>query len=150
MCIDINPKVRVFSFKWLLIHDLLNSIHIWLLWVYMMAMLQFIICKPNQVLLFTNHPHKMESTEMLFGRLGTLKLVFVDILWIKPTYLKVVWAEDNLDGYLNFYSASADGRVTNWTIVKNNLWFSDILEIPFNKHLAHLENVNFTVSGWVI
>ena len=28
------------------------------------------------------------------------------------------WVQDNLDGYLNFYSVAGDGRVTNWTIVK--------------------------------
>ena len=32
--------------------------------------------------------------------------------------IQVKWVSDNLDGYLNFYSISGDGRVTNWTIVK--------------------------------
>ena len=54
---------------------------------------------------------------------------------------QVKWAPDNLDGYLNFFSISADGRVTNWTIVKSKLWSNDILEIPFSKPLSNLENV---------
>ena len=56
-------------------------------------------------------------------------------------FSQVKWAPDNLDGYLNFFSISADGRVTNWTIVKSKLWSNDILEIPFCKPLANLENV---------
>ena len=50
-----------------------------------------------------------------------------DIVW------QVKWAKDNLDGYLNFYSVSGDGRVTNWTIVKTALWFTDTLNITFSK-----------------
>ena len=52
-----------------------------------------------------------------------------DIVW------QVKWARDNLDGYLNFYSVSGDGRVTNWTIVKTALWFTDTLNITFSKTL---------------
>ena len=40
-----------------------------------------------------------------------------------------------MDGYLNFYSVSGDGRVTNWTIVKTSLWNTDILNITFTKQL---------------
>ena len=49
--------------------------------------------------------------------------------------IQVKWAKDNLDGYLNFYSVSGDGRVTNWTIVKTALWYTDVLSITFAKHL---------------
>ena len=45
---------------------------------------------------------------------------------------------DNLDGYLNFYSVSGDGRVTNWTLVKNCLWHSDQLTISFARQLTNL------------
>ena len=48
---------------------------------------------------------------------------------------QVKWVKDNLDGYLNFYSVSGDGRVTNWTIVKTALWFTDTLNIEFTKSL---------------
>ena len=68
----------------------------------------------------------------------------------KPTYLsdaengkhkdcvwKVSWVKDNLDGYLNFYSVAGDGRVTNWTIVKTSLWYTDELQINFCKNLVN-------------
>ena len=51
--------------------------------------------------------------------------------------LQVKWAKDNLDGYLNFYSVSGDGRVTNWTIVKTALWYTDVLSITFAKALVN-------------
>ena len=52
---------------------------------------------------------------------------------------QVNWAKDNLDGYMNFYSCSGDGRVTNWTIVKTSLWFSDLLVVNFNKQLKNFK-----------
>ncbi len=57
-----------------------------------------------------------------------------DITW------QVKWAKDNLDGYLNFYSVSGDGRVTNWTIVKTALWYTDIMSITFSKHLENFSD----------
>ena len=54
--------------------------------------------------------------------------------------IQVKWAEDNLDGYLNFYSVSGDGRVTNWTIVKTALWYSDIMLITFSKNLENFSD----------
>ena len=51
--------------------------------------------------------------------------------------LKVKWDKDNLDGYLNFYSISGDGRVSNWTIVKTSLWFTDALNITFSRQLTN-------------
>ena len=53
-------------------------------------------------------------------------------------YLKVKWANDNLDGYLNLYSIAGDGRVTNWTIVKTSLWYTDTLSITFSQILQNL------------
>ena len=53
--------------------------------------------------------------------------------------MKVKWAPDDLDNYLNFYSVSGDGRVTNWTLVKSALWFNDKMLINFCKNL---ENIN--------
>ena len=49
--------------------------------------------------------------------------------------VKVKWAPDNLDGYLNFYSVSGDGRVTHWSLVKTSLWASDIQEITLSAEL---------------
>ena len=55
-------------------------------------------------------------------------------------HLQVHWAKDNLDGYMNFYSCSGDGRVTNWTLVKTSLWFSDLLVVNFTKQLKNFKN----------
>ena len=65
--------------------------------------------------------------------------------------LKVKWAPDNLDGYLNFYSVSGDGRVSNWTIVKTALWTNDTLLINFCKTLSNLgeESVTDLLMGIV-
>ena len=54
---------------------------------------------------------------------------------------QVCWAKDNLDGYLNFYSCSGDGRVTNWTIVKTSLWHSDELMVGFDKTLSNTKGL---------
>ena len=59
------------------------------------------------------------------------------ILFFYDDLIQVKWAKDNLDGYLNFYSVSGDGRVTNWMIVKTALWFNDTLNIHFNKQLSN-------------
>ena len=40
------------------------------------------------------------------------------------------WGPDDMDQHLSLYSVSADGRVTNWTIVKTDLRASVILEVP--------------------
>ena len=31
---------------------------------------------------------------------------------------QVCWQKNNLDGNINFYSVSSDGRVVNWSLVK--------------------------------
>lgn len=54
-----------------------------------------------------------------------------DVVW------QVKWVRDNLEGYLNFYSVSGDGRVTSWTIVKTCLWHTDELVITFAKELTN-------------
>ena len=54
-------------------------------------------------------------------------------------FVQVKWAEDNLDCYLNFYSVSGDGRVTNWTIVKTALWYTEVLNITFTKQLQNFK-----------
>ena len=64
-------------------------------------------------------------------------------------FVQVKWAPDNLDGYLNFYSVSADGRVTNWTLVKTALWCNDSLFITFNKALTNIgeDSISHSISG---
>ena len=72
-------------------------------------------------------------------------IFFLFIVW------QVKWAKDNLDGYLNFYSVSGDGRVSNWTIVKTALWTNDTLLINFCKTLSNLgeESVTDLLMGMV-
>jgi len=42
---------------------------------------------------------------------------------------EVCWQEEDLAKNLNFFSISSDGRVTLWTLGKNNLEFSDVMEL---------------------
>ena len=42
---------------------------------------------------------------------------------------QVKWQKDDLDGNLNFFSVSADGRVVQWIIVKVLKYFHVILQI---------------------
>ncbi len=39
------------------------------------------------------------------------------------------WQKNDMDGNLNFYSVSADGRVVTWKLVKNELQFQDALTL---------------------
>ena len=68
---------------------------------------------------------------------GMSTIIFITIF--TNLYRQVYWAPDNLDGYQNFYSCSSDGRVTNWTIVKNVLWHCDQLCIDFDRPLRNIE-----------
>ena len=52
--------------------------------------------------------------------------------------LQVKWAKDDLDGYLNLHSVSGDGRVTNWTIIKTILTFTDVFQLSFTKDLKNM------------
>ena len=63
----------------------------------------------------------------------------VNLWYIYGTFncanLQVKWSTDDLDGRLNLYSVSGDGRVTNWTIIKNFLTYSDVFKLNFTRHL---------------
>ena len=48
------------------------------------------------------------------------------------------WAPDDLDGYLNFYSVSGDGRVINWTLVKCLMRFTEKLYIKLDLKLDNI------------
>ena len=52
-----------------------------------------------------------------------------DVVW------QVKWVKDNLDGYLNFFSISGDGRVTNWTIMESNMLATHVVLLPFQSSL---------------
>ena len=56
-----------------------------------------------------------------------------DVVW------QVRWAPDTLEGYLTFFSVSADGMVTQWTLVKTNMTASNILSINFSRTLLNLD-----------
>uniref|UniRef100_A0AAQ5YVT1 Dynein, axonemal, intermediate chain 1, paralog 2 n=1 Tax=Amphiprion ocellaris TaxID=80972 RepID=A0AAQ5YVT1_AMPOC len=43
---------------------------------------------------------------------------------------QVCWQNDDMDSNHNFYSVSSDGRVVSWTLVKNELVFTDIIRLP--------------------
>ncbi|XP_068450790.1 dynein, axonemal, intermediate chain 1, paralog 2 [Clinocottus analis] len=42
---------------------------------------------------------------------------------------QVRWQNDDMDNNHNFYSVSSDGRVVSWTLVKNELVFTDIITL---------------------
>ncbi|XP_068576512.1 dynein, axonemal, intermediate chain 1, paralog 2 isoform X2 [Cebidichthys violaceus] len=42
---------------------------------------------------------------------------------------QVRWQRDDMDNNHNFYSVSSDGRVVSWTLVKNELVFTDIIRL---------------------
>nr|XP_057915645.1 dynein axonemal intermediate chain 1-like isoform X1 [Doryrhamphus excisus] len=42
---------------------------------------------------------------------------------------QVRWQNDDMDNNHNFYSVSSDGRVVSWTLIKNELVFSDAIKL---------------------
>ncbi|KAJ7999770.1 hypothetical protein DPEC_G00197860 [Dallia pectoralis] len=42
---------------------------------------------------------------------------------------QVRWQKDDMDNHHNFFSVSSDGRVVSWTLVKNELVFTDIVKL---------------------
>lgn len=42
---------------------------------------------------------------------------------------QVKWQKDDLDNNMNFFSVSSDGRITQWTIVKSELRYTDIITL---------------------
>ncbi|CAJ1051534.1 dynein%2C axonemal, intermediate chain 1, paralog 2 [Xyrichtys novacula] len=42
---------------------------------------------------------------------------------------QVRWQSDDMDNNHNFYSVSSDGRVVSWTLIKNELVFTDIITL---------------------
>ncbi|XP_078139734.1 dynein intermediate chain 2, ciliary-like [Centroberyx gerrardi] len=45
---------------------------------------------------------------------------------------QVRWPNDDMDNNHNFYSVSSDGRVVSWTLVKNELVFTDIIKLSMD------------------
>ncbi|KAK2872567.1 hypothetical protein Q8A67_022464 [Cirrhinus molitorella] len=48
----------------------------------------------------------------------------------KGAVMQVKWQKDDLDSNHNFISVSADGRLVSWTLVKNELVFTDMIKLP--------------------
>ena len=48
------------------------------------------------------------------------------------TVWQVCWQENDLDNQMTFYSLSSDGRVTCWTLAKNELHSTDIILIKLS------------------
>ncbi|KAM9451343.1 dynein, axonemal, intermediate chain 1, paralog 2 [Clarias gariepinus] len=42
---------------------------------------------------------------------------------------QIKWQNDDIDKNHNFFSVSSDGRVVSWTLVKNELLFTDIIQL---------------------
>ncbi|XP_029437188.1 dynein intermediate chain 1, axonemal [Rhinatrema bivittatum] len=42
---------------------------------------------------------------------------------------QVKWQKNDMDNNLNFYSVSSDGRVVSWTLIKNELVYTDIIRM---------------------
>ena len=47
------------------------------------------------------------------------------------TVWSVKWAQDNMDGHLNFYSVSSDGSVINWTVLSSYLVPNIVITVPY-------------------
>ncbi|KAI8806509.1 WD40-repeat-containing domain protein [Cladochytrium replicatum] len=48
---------------------------------------------------------------------------------------QICWQKDDLDENMNFSSVSSDGRVTQWTLVKNELVYTDIIKLEHQSAL---------------
>ncbi|CAF2123128.1 unnamed protein product [Rotaria magnacalcarata] len=46
---------------------------------------------------------------------------------------QVSWQKDDLDNNLNFFSVSSDGRVVCWTLIKNDLTYTDVVQLKLEK-----------------
>ncbi|KAI8835650.1 WD40-repeat-containing domain protein [Chytriomyces cf. hyalinus JEL632] len=46
---------------------------------------------------------------------------------------QVCWQKDDLDDNANFFSVSSDGRVAQWTLLQNELIYTDVIRLRFNE-----------------
>lgn len=61
---------------------------------------------------------------------------------------QVRWQKEDLDNNLNFFSVSSDGRITAWTLIKNELHHMDVIQLNTNNLLADpLEGTQLATSG---
>ena len=45
---------------------------------------------------------------------------------------QISWQKDDLDDNLNFFSISSDGRITQWTLLKNELIHTDVIALKYD------------------
>ncbi|KAJ3065806.1 hypothetical protein HK102_007808, partial [Quaeritorhiza haematococci] len=57
------------------------------------------------------------------GRAG----IHTDPVW------QVCWQKDDLDNNPNFFSVSSDGRITQWTILKNEIVYTDVIKLRYDE-----------------
>ncbi|KAM4710524.1 LOW QUALITY PROTEIN: dynein axonemal intermediate chain 1 [Discoglossus pictus] len=61
---------------------------------------------------------------------------------------QVKWQKDDMDKNMNFFSVSSDGRVVSWTIVKNELVYTDIIRLSANGSSGHgPERLQLQING---
>ena len=62
---------------------------------------------------------------------------------------QVCWQKDDLDENLNFFSVSSDGRVTQWTLLKNELLHTDVISLKHDPTLPGIseEEKLFSLAG---
>ncbi|KAJ3105764.1 cytoplasmic dynein with WD40 domain [Phlyctochytrium planicorne] len=46
---------------------------------------------------------------------------------------QVCWQKDDLDDNANFFSISSDGRVAQWTLLQNELVYTDVIRLRYDK-----------------
>ena len=85
-----------------------------------------------------------------------------------PLPSQVCWQNNDMDGNMNFYSVSSDGRVVMWKLVKNELQYQDAVQLKIpgasvdgpegiqQQALSelvthvHVHNVTFSPNYWII
>ncbi|XP_074651802.1 dynein intermediate chain 2, ciliary-like [Tubulanus polymorphus] len=61
---------------------------------------------------------------------------------------QVRWQKDDIDNNMNFYSVSSDGRVVCWTLVKNELHYTDIIALTLTSDPSEgPDGTKLTTSG---
>ncbi|XP_043933769.1 dynein axonemal intermediate chain 1 [Protopterus annectens] len=61
---------------------------------------------------------------------------------------QVKWQKDDMDNNLNFFSISSDGRIVSWTLVKNELVYTDIIKLSIGGSTADgLEGMQLHTLG---
>lgn len=60
---------------------------------------------------------------------------------------QIRWQKDDLDDNAIFFSVSSDGRVTQWTLLKNELMATDVIKLQYDISDPEAENALFGLAG---